>query len=292
MSSENINISPKNISGKCDLKCAYNFKYPVINSTARNNNVMISLTPENISVPPVTYNTEKYNLSTISITCPSVHTFNDKLLDAEVMIEHIPVNGGKKLNVAIPIMSSSDSSTASNLITQVIQSVSTNAPSNGETTNLNIAEFTLQHIVPEKPYFSYTDTEGSDWIVFGMKDYIPLNSSSLTTLGQIIKPFQIPMTGGELFFNKNGPNRTISSGIYISCNPTGSSVETTEVVYETNPTNPVDFNSLWNNSATQIIIKILIACLLFIATFYILYMGYNFIVYGSTKVETATSSKS
>ena len=121
MSSQNINISPKNISGKCDLKCAYNFTYPESNSTAKNNNVMITLTPDNSSEPPVTYNTEKYTVSNIYITCPSLHKFNDKKLDAEIFIQHVPVKGGQNLTVAIPIISSSESSTASNLITQIIQ---------------------------------------------------------------------------------------------------------------------------------------------------------------------------
>jgi hypothetical protein len=160
MSSQNINISAKNISGKCDLKCAYNFSYTEINSTAKNNNVMIKLTPDNSAIPPVTYNTEKYNVSTIYITSPSLHTFNDKQVNAEIFIQHVPVKGGQNLNVAIPIISSSESSTASNLITQIIQNVSTNAPRNGESTNLNISGFTLQNIIPSKPFFSYTDTDG------------------------------------------------------------------------------------------------------------------------------------
>ena len=40
MSTQNINIAPQNISGKCDLKCAYNFKYSESNSTARNKSLL------------------------------------------------------------------------------------------------------------------------------------------------------------------------------------------------------------------------------------------------------------
>jgi hypothetical protein len=293
MSSQNINISPKNISGKCDLKCAYNFSYPESNSTAKNNGVMINLTPDNSSIPPVTYNTEKYIVSNIIITCPSLHIFNNSNVAAEIFIQHVPVKGGQNLNVAIPIISSSESSTASNLITQIIQSVSTNAPRNGETTNLNITGFTLQNIVPAKPFFSYTDTNNENWIVFPMKDAIPLNSSTLTTLGQIIKPYPLPMTGGELFFNSNGPNSNKSSSeIYISCNPTGSSVETTEVVYDTNMVTPIDFNSIWNNPTFKLIIQILIACSLFIVMFYVLNMIYSFLINGSVKSQITSPDKS
>jgi carbonic anhydrase len=293
MTSKNINISPKNISGKCDLKCAYNFSYSESNSTAKNNGVMINLTPDNSSEPPVTYNTAKYTVSNMYITSPSLHTFNDKKVDAEFFIQHVPVKGGQNLNVAIPIISSSESSTASNLITQIIQSVSTNAPSNGESTNLNISGFTLQNIVPSKPFFSYTDTGNTNWIVFPMKDAIPLNSSTLTTLNQIIKPYPLPMTGGEIFLNSKGPNSTqTNSGIYISCNPTGSSEETTEVVYNTNEVTPIDFNSIWNNSIFKFIIQILIGCSLFVLIFYVLNMMYSYLINGSVKLpEISNISK-
>ena len=291
MSSQNINISPKNISGKCDLKCAYNFSYPESNSTAKNNNVMITLTPDNSSEAPVTYNTDKYTVSNIYITSPSLHTFNNKKLDAEFFIQHVPVKGGQNLTVAIPIISSSESSTASNLITQIIQSVSTNAPSNGESTNLNISGFTLQDIVPSKPFFSYTDTGNTNWIVFPMKDAIPLNSNTLTTLSQIIKPYQLPMKGGDLFFNSNGPNSSnTNSEIYISCNPTGSSEETTEVVYATNDVTPIDFNSIWNNSILKFIIQILLACSLFIIIFYLLNMAFSSFIDNPKKLSTNLSN--
>ena len=293
MTSQNINISTKNISGKCDLKCAYNFDYPESNSTAKNNDVMINLTHDNSSIPPVTYNTKKYTVSNIYITCPSLHIFNDKQVNAEFFIEHVPVKGGQNLHVGIPIISSSESSTASNLITQIIQSVSTNAPSNGESTNLNISGFTLQNIVPSKPFFNYTNTNNENWIVFPMEDAIPLNSNTLTTLSQIIKPYQLSMTGSELFFNSNGPNSNKnSSEIYISCNPTGSSVETTEVVYDTNMVSPIDFNSIWNNPTFKLIIQILIACSLFIVIFYVLNMLYSFLINSPVKSPTTSSDNS
>lgn len=285
MTSENINISSQNISGKCDLKCSYNFSYNESNSTAKNNNVMITLTPDNSSEPPVTYNTEKYTVSNMYITCPSLHRFNNVQVAAEFFIQHVPVKGGKNLTVAIPIILSSESSTASNLITQIIQSVATNAPSNQETTNLNISGFTLQDIVPSQPFFSYTDTDNTNWIVFPIKDAIPLNNNTITTLSQIIKPYKLPMRGGELFFNKNGPNNTNTNGeIYISCNPTGSSVETTEVVFDTNTVTPIDFNNIWKNPAFKIIIQILIACSLFIVIFYVLNMLYSYLINGSVKL--------
>lgn len=291
MSTQNINISPQNISGNCDLKCSYNFKYSESNTTAKNNSVMISLTYDNSSVPPVRYNNEKYTVSKIFITNPSIHIFNGNTAAAEICIEHIPVNGGPNLFVAIPMISSSESSTASNLITEIIQSVSTNAPSNGDSTNLNINGFTLQNIVPEKPFFTYTDNGNNDWIVFGIMYAIPLSSSTLTTLGQIIKPFPLPTPGNELFINKKGPNSSgnIGDGIYISCQPTGSSTEETEVTYSTN-TSSSDTSSIWDNSAFKTILQILIGCILFIGIFLLLNYVYSYLTTGAVKIPTLSKA--
>lgn len=280
----NINISKQNISGKCDLKCAYNFKYSESNLTAKNNGVNIALTPDSKKVPPVTYNNQKYNVSEIIILSPSIHIFNGATVAAEIMIGHTPVQGGSSLNVCIPIISSSDSSTASNLITEVIQGVSSNAPAANETTNLSINGFTLQDIVPSKPFYSYTDSNNYDYIVFDITNAIGLSSSTITTLQQIIKPFPIPTPGGQLFFNSSGPNTTkIGEGIYISCQPTGSSEEETAVTYDKNVTT-YDFTDITNNPTTKLIFQIIIGCLLFIVIFMAVSYGYSYIVNGEAKM--------
>ena len=223
MTTQNINISKQNISGKCDLKCTYNFKYTETNLTAQNFGSLIILKPDSSKIPPVTYNQQKYNVASILLISPSVHIFNGSTCAAELWIEHTSVQGGSNLLVSIPIIASSDSSTASNLITEVIQGVSSNAPANGETTNLNISGFTLQSIVPNKPFYSYT-SNNADIIVFDITNAIGLSSSTITTLQKIIKPFPIPTPGDKLFFNSSGPNTTkVGEGIYISCKPTGSS---------------------------------------------------------------------
>jgi len=286
MSTNNINISAKNISGNCDLKCAYAYKYPESNSTAKNNGVMITLTYDNSSVPPVLYNEEKYNVSQFNIVCPSIHIFEGNQVNAEVYIEHIPINGGQNLYVSVPIISSSESSNAGNLLTQIIDSVSTNAPREGDSTNLNINGLSLQYVVQNKPFYSYTDTNNNNWIVYDALDAIPLSSSTLSKLAQIIKPFSLPTQGGELFHNPKGPNiKELGDGIYISCKPTGSSEEETAVTYTTGPT---DYSSIWDNSITKFIIQIIIGCIIFIATFGIIYYAYNFIATGSVTLPIKT----
>jgi carbonic anhydrase len=281
---QSINISQQNVQGKCDLKCAYNFKYSESNSTAKNNGIMINLTYDNGSNPPVSYNTQNYTVSNISIVSPSVHTFNNTTANAEIIIEHVPSKGGQNFYVGIPIVLSSESSSASNILTDIIQSVANNAPADGESTNLSISDFTLQKIVPQKPYFSYTDLNNSDWIVFGLQDAIPLSSSILKTLGNIIKPYAMSTTGNSLFYNSTGPNTTsIGDGIYISCQPTGSSEEEVDVVYEKNQVN-YDLSTLFNNPTFLLIFQIILGIIIFIVVMFGLNYAYTYFTSDTIKI--------
>jgi hypothetical protein len=283
---QNINISAQNISGKCDLKCSYNFKYPESNTTAKNNGAFISLSYDNSSVSPVTYNNEKYTVASIMITCPSIHLFNNSPEAGEIIIEHVPVKGGNQLKVAIPIKSSSESSTASSLITELIQDVANNAPAQNESTNINISGFTLDKVVPNKPFYSYTNNN-DDWIVFGDLEAIPMSSNTLSTLGKIIKPFPIPTQGNSLFYNSSGPNTStnVGDGIYISCQPTGSSKEEMEVSYNKNQVS-YDFSTILNNPTFLLVFQVILSCLIFIVLFLGLNYMYTYITSDSVKLPS------
>jgi hypothetical protein len=288
MSSKNINISPSNVVGRCDLKCSYHFKYSESNSTAKNNGVMISLTYDSDSTPQVIHNEEKYNVGTISIVSPSIHIFNNDSLPGEIIIEHIPVKGGNILNVCVPFTSSSESSTASELITEVINLVASNAPSKGDSTNLNIPNFNLQNIVPRKSFFTYVQ-DTTDWIVFGKIDAIPLSSSTISKLQQIITPYKIGTPGVDLYFNSKGPisGVQIGNGIYISCQPTGSSKEETAVKYDKTPSSTtIDLSTIYKDPMFKTLITIILGIILFIIIFYSIGSFYNYISSDATKLPT------
>jgi len=277
MSDENINISANNVTGKCDLKCSYAFKYSESDSTAKNNGVVINLTYDSRNVPPVVYNNEKYNVSTIDIFSPSLHKFNDNLMPGEIMIEHVPLKGGNNMTVCIPFISSSESSNASNVITEIIEKVATNAPSEGDSTNLNISNFNLQNIIPRKPFYAYS-TGNNDYIVFGALDAVPLSSSTITTLQQIIQPQPLLMPIAPLYYNSTGPKSglQIGDGLYISCQPTGSSQDETAVSYDKNSSS-YDFSNIYNSPMFKLIIMIIIGCILFIIVFYGINVFYNYL---------------
>lgn len=289
MSNQNINISVKNTVGKCDLKCSYAFKYSESNSTAKNNGIMINLTYDSRSIPPVSYNNQQYRVSTIMIVSPSIHIFNGASMPGEMIIEHTPVKGGNNLSVCIPFISSTESSTSSTIITEIIKKVATNAPSKGDSTNLNIPSFNLQNIIPRKPFFAYSEGV-TDWIVFGNLDAIPLSSNILTTLQKIIKPWPIQLKGGDLFYNSKGPSSgvEIGDGIYISCQPTGSSKDEVPIMYD-KPSVSIDFSNIFESPIFRTIIIILIACILFILIFYGINAFYGYLVIDTPKLLNLNS---
>jgi carbonic anhydrase len=258
-----LNISQDSVKGKCDLKCSYNFKYSESAVTAKNNGEMLSLTYDNSSTTQVMYNNKKYTVSSVYITCPSIHTFNGTTADAEICIEHTPVSGGPIFSVGVPIKSSSESTSASSLLTEIVTAVSTNAPAKGDSTNINIDGFSLDKIVPSKPFFSYTSSsDNTQWIVFGLVNAIPLNSATLTTLGQIITPFPLSMKGDALFYNSTGPNSvSIGEGIYIKCNPTGNSEENVDVEYAKNSSS-YGIGELFSSSVVTLILQSIIMIIL------------------------------
>jgi carbonic anhydrase len=288
-SNQTINISKDNIYGKCDLKCAYNFQYNQSNSVATNNGISITLTYDKGNDSPVLFNNQKYFVSIITLYCPSIHLFNNSKANAELVIEHSPELGGEQLYVCIPIFQSYQSyqtSQASDNLTEIIQSVSNNAPSNGETTNLNMSNFNLNNFIPKKPFYNYTGQTGlvGQVIVFPLLEGISLNESSLESLTKIIQPLSLEISGGNLFFNQYGPNSDSSNnqGIYISCQPTGNSSEETEVTYTKSTI--YDLDSIMNNPTTKLIFQILIGCILFILIFYTINFIFSYITIGSIKL--------
>lgn len=288
-----INISSNNISGKCDLKCSYNFKYTASSSTAKNNGVLISITYDSQTVPPVIYNNEKYTVTNVEIVSPSIHIYNGKQLSGEILVYHSPVMGGNTLTVSVPLTTSGDTSTAGNALTAVIKKMASTAPSEGDSTSFNETAFNLQHIIPKRPFFSYVEGT-TDWIIFGAMDAIPVTSTTINILQQIISPYALATPGNNLFYNSKGPDTglKIGDGLYISCQPTGSSTETTMVSYDTNPTSSVDTSSFFaKNSTGYKIVLSLAICILFLAVFYLLSLLIKYILSDDVNIRQIFNRK-
>ena len=233
-----INISPDAVSGRCEAKCIYNYSYPpnsVVKIKHETYFIAVEQDPDTTtSTSPVTYNEESYNVTKGLLFSPSLHLFNNNKMDAEVMIEHLSVTGGKKLFVCVPIRQSGGES--SKMLSEIINETAKKAPAVSETTTITVNQpLSFNDMLPKGPFFSYTGKYGDetcDFIVYGKLFGIPLSETDLKTLRDMIKPFHLPMFGENLFVNSKGANSSggkNEDGIYINCQPTGTSEETTEV---------------------------------------------------------------
>jgi len=271
--SNQINVSSNYVKGRCDLKCAYNFTYKVQNVTASHNNTNLLLLPEDREDYCVLYNKEKYRVFWIILNNSSDILYNDNNADAEIIIVHMS-ESGKYLFVFIPIKVSSETTNATTILTETIKSISSSAPSSGE--EVNISGFDLQKIVPNKPFYS-CKSGSYDCICFGMLDATTISSTSLNTLKQLVKPTDSKFSiDGGLFYNASGPNTTteMGDGIYISCNPTGSSLETEQVTYAKNAPN-YDIVNIFEDKYVLIFMQVFFACLIFIIICYVWNYGFK-----------------
>ena len=242
-----MNISRQNIAGKCNLKCNYTFKYPVSNCTATNHVDRINISYDKSSTPPVTFNNIKYDVASISLYSPSKHLFNNVLADGEIIINHTSPSGAPALNVCIPITTSGKGSTGSLLIQDIISETSNGAANPGESTTIKLDNFTLDSIVPVHPFFNYTFKK-ENYIVYGIMEALTINAASMEILKKIIKPSHPFPSGSTLFINIAGPNRGKGADeIYIDCQPTGSSEETTVVTTDTKSETTFDISEITSN---------------------------------------------
>ena len=285
-----INISPQSITGKCDLKCAYNFDYPTTNLVATNNGTNITIKFDNQNSTPVTFNNTKYIVVEMLIMSPSLHLFNGSQTPAELIIMHSPQTGGAYLSVCIPIVQSSNTTDATNLVTEIIQLVSPNSV--GEPITLNISNFTLNDIVPKKPFYNFnSNTLGGNCIVYGKMFAIPLSQTTLTTLSSMLNPGNSNDTDtgdGNLFFNSTGPNQSSSGsdGIYISCSPTGNSEDTTDTTTNTNK-NTSSSSSGFDITKYEYLLWILVL----IGVVILLIAGINFVIKRNSRSAGLTESE-
>ena len=233
-----MNISSTNISGTCSLKCFYSFNYSTSSTvTATNKGYTLKLTTERSRNAPVIFNDENYNVYEIDIVKPSLHLFNGTQANAELIINHTPVNGGNQLNVCIPIQVGSSSNNASMFLQTIINAASTHAPAVNEQTNISVSDFTLNNIVPMKPFYSYINSSGDSFIVYDVDNAIYISPDTVANLGRMLTQnpadHGIRYTGGyNLFINNGGPSNGNGDGsgeIYIDCKPTGNSEELTDV---------------------------------------------------------------
>lgn len=246
-----IDISMSNITGNCDLKCAFSCHYVNSSCVVYNRHNYLSFTYDKAAAPPATYNAAPYDVSEVRLYVPSLHTFNGSQHVAELIVVHTSNTNANPLLVCVPVESggsgsgsgSGDSSSA--FFKQLVDTVASNAPAEDEHTTA--ASYDLSVLVPKKPFFSYSATEPfqpcseqtNDFVVF--TDTISMTSDTLDKLSNILTPHSYTVksnnnNGPLLFYNAKGVgdgNGDVGSdNIYIDCQPvlTGTDAEQIDVI--------------------------------------------------------------
>jgi hypothetical protein len=290
MSSTEMNITPTAITNMCDEKCLFSYNYQVVNTVsmyigANSNYFVITYSSSN---PPVTFNNLAYNLQTIYIYFPSVHTFNNTSEAGEIVMNHVcQSNQSNQLSICIPILSSGGVSCP--LFNSIINCLIDGSPeitTSSQSYSLPNADFnTFINLVSSPTYYYYNESTTQDVIVFSLNSGISLLSDQNSVITLINAPTNIVFPSvTQLYYNSDGPTVDYGDGeIYIDCQPVNQSNETildlkiTNNIF-TSPTNIFGINTS--------LIEILGIFLLCIGLSYGIYVGVS--KFGSKHVTKQT----
>lgn len=260
-----ININSSNVSGNCDSKCDYKYKYQSSSCVGKNVGNYISLSYDSSS-SLIKYNEINYYVKEIRIYYPSLHSYNGNKGDAELIIVHMSNTGEMPLLVCIPIKISSSSTP---MLANIISTMARNSPSEGDSTTIKMLEYNLGRIIPKKGFYTYTATEpyqpcmeNVNYVVYDINDAsLSITDDLYNKLKSIIKKTESkPNDGGfiKFFYNSKGPNTISEDDIYIDCQPVGESEETTTIINESGLGSDYSWENLKNNDAFKIFIGIII----------------------------------
>jgi|LauGreDrversion4_2_1035121.scaffolds.fasta_scaffold00204_19 carbonic anhydrase len=221
-----IDINMNNIMGPCVLKCDYNYEYGIYSPNITNNRSYLSLNYSGKS-RPVKYNDSKYDVQTIRIYQPSLHTYNGVKADGEIFILH---NGpGKNLIVSIPIKVGGKTDKGSTQLASVITEAALRTPNDGESVTYSLGNFSLDNFIPNKKgFFSYTGTLPFDtcngtysYVIYNIDDSLQISHEVLNKLKQITRTTVCDTKENISFYNKHGANTHGQDldNIYIDCQP-------------------------------------------------------------------------
>ena len=272
-----IDISKWKSDYKCDLKCDYKFKYNNSSSIGTNRGDYISLSYDKSNTAPVTYNSSKYDVKEIRIYTPSLHKYNGKQEVAELIVIHTSQNGYNPLLVCVPIKNTNNITNQSNLLSNIIYSVSSYAPSDSEQTP--VIDINLNTFIPNKPFYTYTGSQPykpcdgkNDFIVFmPLNGGIDISNDVLASLKSVIRKHTYTTKSGVTFYlNEKGPGKNATEDdIYIDCQPVGSSddmvEETVEVIEKLSHHSNINWRNVMQNTGFQIIFAILFSIFIIFA---------------------------
>lgn len=231
----------------CQLKCFYWFKYGESSCTVRNGGTYLSIKYDGTS--DVVFSNIKYTANELRIYKPSLHTFNGKQAEGELVLVHASTHDN--LYVCIPLTTAGVYTSASAMLETIVNDAP--LPSDGAVT-LSVPNFNASTLIPKSAFFTYTGTSplgdcGSDnhLLVFPMLAAINVPKDAMKSLGNSIAFSLINAVPGTCYYNEKG---TASNGfagdgqIYIACQPTGEADEITHQSTQ-NTSDKTDYSGLY-----------------------------------------------
>jgi len=250
-----VDIKHDSTTLTCDLKCSFSYKYVISGVVATNKKSYLSLKLRDGESQTVTYTSNKgiglcnkygsgggnYSVNEIRLYSPSLHTYSGIHADAELLIYHNNIVGGKNLLVCVPISTTlGTSNDASKQLTEIINYMSKMGNSQDESDNIKGVNFNLNNFIPNDYYYTYTATlpyypcyNCIDYIVFNIGNgIINISPATLKKLNNIISKNELTTkeinSTLEFTYSKKKPKYGSSDpdkNIYIECNPTGADGE-------------------------------------------------------------------
>ena len=232
------NISSNNVTGNCYLKCDLTLNYSPSSCPVTHETISLKIKYDSATVPPVTYNSVKYSPTTIQIESPSFFFYNNQRAVGEIVITHKSADQSSVLYILIPIVESNSLTDATMFLSNIITGVSNAAPAVGNSTIINLNNFSLKSFVPNKPFYTLS-TLNTNVVIFGLEAAIPLSKSNLATLASFFPNIPNKITDSydpknewasiSIYKNDSGPSSQAAGDIYIDCKPVNESEETTNV---------------------------------------------------------------
>lgn len=245
-----INIDMTTSASSCDILCSYKYDY-------NDSKCVVSINSEGYleinydlkrdgTEAQSSLNKDNYNIADIRIYQPSIHTYDGKQADVELIIHHVGPSSGqtrpKELYVSIPFIASDSPLVSSNnggiILENIILQYAKQTPSPGDNIHhLNINNFNMNNFIPNANYYYYTGTPydtndcsitGINYIVFDtIRGGQTIGSAALAKLKTLV-PSNGPIYSiakNTAYLSSNIPNysggTTGDDKIYIDCQPTG-----------------------------------------------------------------------
>lgn len=280
-----IDINLSNISGNCDLKCEYKFLYHNSACIATNRGDYLALSYDNSNSTPVIFNSSAYSVKEVRIYTPSLHSYSGSKADGEMIIIHTSNTGSKPLLVCVPIVVGLVNGQSGTILTNIINTVADNAPSENEATSVKLDNYNLSYFIPKKPFFSYSATEpyqpcfmNVNYVVFDpSSEPIGMSTESFNKLSTVItsNPYDIK-TGTPFYYNEKGSGSLSGTGldeIYIDCKPVGASDNDETVINSSGSSTgaSLSLNDILQNPIVQVILGSMIFIILLALLFKVMH---------------------